>query len=264
MTAAAAPAQAPTLWDRIVKSQERWSPSDGVPTTFHDAWIRGVELPTGPYLVPGRIPYGIWSHTAPPGAYKSAMFSQIEMHLAYGVPLPGLQWEFVEHGDCLVIAPDESPDEVQSRSLRIAPGGTFSHDGGDWESAQHHILYVMEPRGETAEDRVSWLHETICRLETESGRRIVWIRWDTLGHLLGAPSVRMDAYTHTKSVLQRLNQRMAMERRVLATPTHLGKDGRTVGSTAIQGHSNLVTDTELTYGEPTGRLMARKVRGAAL
>lgn len=236
-----------------------------LPMAYTNRWVRGQELPASAYLVHGRIPYGIWSHAAPPGGYKSAIASQLEHQISYGTPLPGLrEWDFAQHGDCLVITPDESIYEIQDRTLRVLPGGDLETDGLDRGPAAgvFDIHYRHAPEGRTLPERIGWMVEQIEELEKRTGNKVVWIRFDTVGSLLGDKS-GTDAYTHA-GPLQKLNGWLASTGRVLFAPNHIGKDGRAIGTVALAAFSNLVTETEVTRESNTGKLLASKLRGAQL
>lgn len=235
-----------------------------LPTAYTGSWIRSVELPGSRWLVPGRIPVGIWSHAAPAGGYKSALASQIEHHISWNVPIPGLDWEFLEHGDCLIVTPDESADEIQERSWDILPGGQRESDGRQnspqpeaGPDFEHH--YRHTPAGATLMERIAWLMDTVEQLEAATGRRVVWVRWDTVASLLGAAGLT-DAYTHSMP-LQTLGAWMAQNRRVLFLPNHIGKDGKSIGSVAVDANSNLKTVAEITRASNEGIIKAEKLRG---
>lgn len=236
-----------------------------LPLAYTNRWVRGVELPASAYLVHGRIPYGIWSHAAPPGGYKSAIASQLEHQLSYGTPLPGLDaWDFVQHGDCLVITPDESIYEIQDRTYRVLPGGDLDTDGAEHTptAGVYDIHYRHSPEGRTLTERIGWMVDQIEQLEKSTGNKVVWIRYDTVGSLLGEKS-GTDAYTHA-GPLQKLNAWLASTGRILFAPNHIGKDGRAIGTVALAAFSNLVTETEVTRESNTGVLKASKLRGAQL
>lgn len=238
-----------------------------LPVSYLNRWARSEELPGSQWLVPGRIPMGIWSHAAPAGGYKSALASQIEHHISYGVPLPGLDWEFTQRGDCLVISPDESVYEIQTRTLAILPGGMLESDGvpgyGQLQSGEEcDIHYRHDPQGATMQQRAAWMIDQIEQIEAVTGRKIVWIRWDTVASLLGAAG-SVDAYTHTMP-LQALNAWLASSGRVLFLPNHIGKDGRSIGSVAVDANSNLKTVAEINRAGNEGTLKAEKCRGGQL
>lgn len=235
-----------------------------VPSSYTLRWLRGIELPNGQFLVPGRIPYGIWSHAAPAGGYKSAFAAQIEHHISFGTKIPGLDWEFAQQGDCLVITPDESIYEVQARSLAILPGGELASDGLDGygqpipgDEYEHHHRHV--PEGHTLSERIGWMVRTLEEIEAMTGRKIVWIRWDTIGSLLGTQK-ETDAYSHAMP-LQTLGAWLASTGRVLFLPNHIGKDGRSIGTVGVDGSSNLKTEAEITRASYEGTLSVTKMRG---
>lgn len=232
-----------------------------LPQAYTNRWVRGQELPAGAFLVHGRITYGIWSHAAEAGGYKSAIASQIEHHICYGTKLPGLSWEFAQRGDCLVVTPDESIYEIQDRTLRVLPGGELPTDGTDHTPVPgiYDIHYRHVPEGNSLKERIAWLLVQIEDLEKVTGNKVVWIRFDTIGALLGEKGAA-DAYTHA-GPLQKLNNWLASTGRVLFAPNHIGKDGKFIGSVAIAGSSNLVTETELTRESNTGVLKVSKMRG---
>jgi hypothetical protein len=238
-----------------------------LPAAYTNRWVRSIELPAGAFLVPGRIPYGIWSHSAEAGGYKSAFASQIEHHIAYGHPIPGLDWRFEQCGDCLVITPDESVYEIQDRTYAIIPGGVLPTDGHDHSGRpapgpECDIHYRHLPRGGSLNQRIAWMTALIEEIEQQTGRKIVWIRWDTIGSLLGDRQ-GVDHYTHAMP-LQMLGAWLASSARVLFLPNHIGKDGRSIGTVGIDGSSNLVTKTEITRASNEGTLDASKVRGGQL
>lgn len=236
-----------------------------LPVSYTGRWVRSVELPGHQWLVRGRIPMGIWSHAAPPGGYKSALASQIEHQISWGVPVPGLEeWQFLQHGDCLIITPDESPHEIQERTWSILPGSLLETDGTQIDgqpqpgpASDHH--YRHAPSGGTLTERIAWLMDTIEQLETATGRKVVWVRWDTVASLLGAAGLT-DAYTHSMP-LQTLGAWMAQRGSVLFLPNHIGKDGRSIGSVAVDANSNLKTVAEITRASNEGRLTTEKLRG---
>lgn len=237
--------------------------SPEAPLRYNVRWLRNADFPDAPQLVLGRIPYGIWSCAAPSGGYKSALLAQIMQHIAYRVPLPGLSWEFLRHGDCLHVTVDESHHDVQERNLRISPWGTLPGDGargghGDVEPGQGHIHVVHDPDGGTLAARIAWLKDYIAQMETHTGRHIVMITWDHLGSFLGIPEGR-NAYEHAEP-LQALNQWCVVTGRILALPNHVGKDHRPIGTVAIDAYSNLCTATDLKH-DGSGFLAVRKMRG---
>jgi hypothetical protein len=246
----------------ILAAQNEWAPDKPFPLAYNESWSRGIEPPKPAFLVLGRITFGIWSHSAPPGGYKSAFASQFEHCIAWGTPLPGLDWKMTERGDCLVITPDESMHEVRDRSLRVTPGGTLDHDGMAAGSAPHDIHVRHVPQGGDLSLRIQWMWFEIERIEQATGRKIVWIRWDTLGSLLGDRG-GVDHYTHSMP-LQKLNADLANSRRVLFLPNHIGKDGKAIGTVGIGAHSNLWTETEITKVAETGNLIVHKMRNGSL
>lgn len=238
-----------------------------LPAAYTNRWVRSGELPGSQWLVKGRIPMGIWSHAAPPGGYKSAFASQIEHQISYGVPIPGLEWEFLQHGDCLVITPDESAYEIQERTLAILAGGLLETDGTETSGQPQpgeacDIHYRHAPAGGSLMERIAWMMHVIEELEEMTGRKVVWIRWDTVGSLLGAAG-QTDAYTHSMP-LQTLNGWLASSGRVLFLPNHIGKDGRSIGSVAVDANSNLKTVAEITRASYEGTIKAEKCRGGRL
>lgn len=241
----------------------------GLPDAYPGRWLRTVELPGTPFLVSQRVPFGLWLHNAPAGSYKSAFASQIEHHIAYGQPLPGLTWKFsVTGAHCLVIVPDESIYEVQDRSLRILPGGHLATDGwdhADTDIPQPDIHHRHAPQGGTVEQRLAWLISEVNRLEQATHIPVAWIRWDTVGSLLGERD-STDAYTHSMP-LQKMNLWCAHNQKVMFLPNHVGKNGRLIGTTGLVGSSNLSTFTEMTRASNTGVITCDfkdgKIRGAA-
>jgi hypothetical protein len=222
-----------------------------VPLSYENRKLRSMELPATQFLVPDRIPYGLWLHSAPAGGYKSAFAAQIEHHIAYGTPIPGLEWQFAQHGDCLVISPDESAYEMQDRTFRILPGGQLETDGLDSYSDKCADIHVRhEPHGADFGQRMAWLLYEIEQIEQRTGRHIVWIRWDTIGNLLGDRG-GVDHYTHAMP-LQTLNRIMANSHRVMYMPNHLGKNGESIGSVNLTASSNLSTKAEITRGSNSG------------
>lgn len=231
------------------------------PLDYQREFARNVVLTVPDMLVPGRIPFGIWSHTAPAGGYKSAIAAQFESAIIDGTELPGLDWAFSQRGDVLVISPDESFTEIQTRELKITPFGQLDTDGDalDQLDLEHCTWHVRQPHGGDLEERIAWLWATIKDIEDQTGRKIVWIRWDTGAHLIGESD--RNAYDHARP-LQGLGQRMANEQRLLFLPQHLGKDGKTIGSVAIAAYSNCNTTTEIS-DQLDGKITATKVRGCA-
>jgi hypothetical protein len=243
-----------------------------VPASYGGRWVRSEELPGGRFLVPGRIPFGIWSHAAPPATYKSAVASQIEHHISYGTPLPGLDWEFtVKDADCLVIVPDESIYDIQERSLRIVPGGELDTDTAQVDPIDYRlpdIHYRHEPGTGSVDYKLAWLILEVEKLQEATGRPCPWIRWDTLGNLLMEEQNGRDAYVRSMP-LQPMNMWCATYGHVLFLPNHIGAStGRAIGTVGIAASSNLVTVTERTRNNPnTGTLMCTqdggKMRGGA-
>lgn len=227
--------------------------AEDVPLAYDNRVLRNVELPATQFLVNDRIPYGLWLHSAPPGGYKSAFASQLEHHIAYGHPIPGLNWEFSMHGDCLVISPDESPYEMQDRTYRILPGGYLESDGIDEVPTALPDIHVRhDPHGADLGQRIEWMKREIELIEAKTGRHIVWIRWDTIGNLLGDRN-GVDHYTHAMP-LQKLNLWMANSHRVMFLPNHLNKNGESVGTVNLTGCANLSTKAKVTRDANTGNI----------
>lgn len=251
---------------KLVDRLRSWTPDQPVPDAHTVRWLRDVQLPDTPFLYEGRVPYGIWTHWTKAGGYKSALASQFEHSIAYGHPIPGLagtslSWTPARTGSVLVIDPDGTSQESQDRTFKIAPAGALSSDGTGFVSPGAEIVTIHEPRGDTVEQRIAWLWQQIEKWEAAIGP-IPWIRWDTLGSLLGSSD--KNAYDHAAGVLRSLNHRMASERRVLFLPHHAAKDGSMIGSTAIYGCSNLVTKVSRTKGTNTGNIeVDGKSRGTA-
>lgn len=222
-----------------------------VPLAYENRRLRGMELPATQFLVPDRIPYGLWLHSAPAGGYKSAFAAQLEHHIAYGTPIPGLDWQFAQHGDCLVVSPDETAYEMQDRTFRILPGGELETDGLDAIAPQCTDIHIRhEPHGQDLGQRIAWLLYEIEQIESRTGRHIVWVRWDTIGNLLGDRN-GVDHYTHAMP-LQTLNRIMANNHRVMFMPNHLGKNGESIGSVNLTASANLSTKAQITRNSNTG------------
>lgn len=249
-------------FDRLVSRLSAWTPDAPVPDVHTIRWLRDQELPGTPFLFEGRVPYGIWTHWTKAGGYKSALAAQLEHFIAYGHAVPGLSWTPNRRGSVLVIDPDGTAQESQDRTFKIAPDGLLETDGDGWSTpGRAEIVTIHEPKGATVEERIVWLWQQIGRWEKAIGP-IPWIRWDTLGSLLGSSD--KNAYDHAAGPLRALNHRMAAEGRVLFLPHHAGKSGEMIGSTAIYGSSNLVTKVVRTKGANTGTVeVDGKVRGTA-
>lgn len=225
--------------------------ADTVPLAYENRELRSVELPATQFLVHDRIPYGLWLHSAPAGGYKSAFAAQLEHHIAYGTAIPGLDWQFAQHGDVLVISPDETAYEMQDRTFRIAAGGTLETDGLTGLGTMYPDIHVRhDPHGADLGQRIAWLWREIESIESMTGRHIVWVRWDTLGNFLGDKDGK-DAYTHSQP-LQKLNMLMATQHRVMFMPNHIGKDGRAIGSVNNVASANLSTRATITKNSNTG------------
>ena len=245
-----------------IDRMREWTPDQPLPNVVDDSWLRSTELPATTWCVPGRIPWGMWHCSAPPGLYKSALFDQVAHHIAHGTPIPGTNWRAARHGSVLVVSPDETAGEAQQRSLTIAAGGDLPGDGDPF-SQERTIVRVSIPDGHSVLQRIEWLWHTIEQLEdgTYDGRRhdVVMIVWDTVGHLLGAAD-GVNAYEHADA-LKELNHRMANEKRLLAVTNHEGKDGRHIGSVGLVANANLFT-TISSEKAGTGIIEAQKLRGA--
>lgn len=246
-----------------IRLMQEWSPDQPIPNITDDSWLRSTELPATTWCVPGRIPWGMWHCSAPPGGYKSALFDQIAHHIAYGIPVPGTNWQTDRHGSVLVVSPDETAAEAQARSLIIAEGGSLPGDGAPF-TADRAIVRVSIPDGHNAEQRIMWLWRTISEMESGAydGRKhdVVMIVWDTVGHLLGAAD-GVNAYEHADA-LKELNHRMANEKRLLAVTNHEGKDGRHIGSVGLVANANLFTTITPEKNAGCGEIAAEKLRGA--
>lgn len=242
---------------------QAWQPDQPIPNVTDDSWLRSTELPATTWCVPGRIPWGMWHCSAPPGLYKSALFDQLAHHIAHGLPIPGTNWEAARHGSVLVVSPDETAAEAQQRSLMIAEGGSLPGDGAPFTGDQT-IVRVSIPDGSTAEQRIDWLWRTISELETGKydGKThdVVMIVWDTVGHLLGAAD-GMNAYEHADA-LKVLNHKMASQSRLLCVTNHEGKDGRHIGSVGLVANANLFTTISPEKDKGRGLIEAQKIRGA--
>jgi len=190
-------------------------------------------------------------HSAPAGGYKSAFAAQIEHHIAYGTEIPGLDWQFAQHGDCLVISPDETAYEMQDRTFRILPGGQLETDGRTGLDSLLPDIHVRhDPKGNTFDLKIAWLLAEIETIERATGRHVVWVRWDTMGNLLGDRGTT-DAYSASMP-LQRLNQIMANNHRTMFVPNHVGKDGKHIGTVGLVSSSNIATKATITKASNSG------------
>jgi hypothetical protein len=233
-----------------------------VPINYDETFLRNAMPDVPGMLVDGRIPFGCWTHSAPPGGYKSAVGYQFAVAITNGDHLPGLDWDFTQRGDVLIIAPDETFFEQQDRSFRYRPFGTVDSDGDDTgrpQLAPHDDceIHYKHPIGDTIEQRIMWMWSKIREVEATTGRKIVLIIWDTAASLAGTSE--KNAYDQLQPI-QELNHQMAAEQRVMMLPRHIGKDGTPIGSVGWDAYCNLNTVMEVKPGELTGVM---KVNGKA-
>lgn len=250
----------------VLKIQREWTPDQAFPENYDDTFLRNA-IPEAPGMfVDGRIPFGVWSHSAPPGAYKSAIAYQFAVAVTQGRPLPGLEWEFAQRGDVLIISPDETADEQRNRSWGVRPAGSLDSDTGDPGTLAAHDdaqIHYRQPMGATMDERIAWLFMTIRDLEAHYDRKIVMITWDTAGHLIGTSDSK-NAYDHVNESLRALNHRLATEQRVMLMTRHIGKDGTSIGTVAINANCNLNTVTKMQADMRSGTLeVDGKARGVA-
>jgi hypothetical protein len=251
---------------QVLKNEREWDPSKPILSDYSREFVRSAMPDVPGMFVDGRIPFGVWSHSAPPGGYKSAIAHQFAVAIADGTPLPGLDWEFTQRGDVLIISPDETFFEQQDREFRYQPFGSLDTDGdqpGVLLPIEQATIHYRQPHGATMQERIDWLFLTMADIEATHGRKIVMVEWDTAGNLIGHDDAK-NAYDHVNGTMQALNHRLANEQRLMLITRHIGKDGTSIGSVGINANCNLNTVTKMKPGELSGTLeVDGKVRGAA-